>query len=309
MSRSLFTRKNSVKPDESKGPFHLDRFQNKPILFSLKANIRFDGDQVDEPIVAGHVANIRTGDHLHIQGTYNPDWWIGRKVEEHSPMRFIPTSLKLENLRAHLTEINKPGNLNKYLLRSRESGRAQRNGKTHCFDQKSNDDLKSGHSHLVKHEIRKKILLIRKPEVVPPYFVVPHVRPIILIGPSLKGSPVTDLIQAALLDFLKNRLGNKILVTKVGTDLSLAKRSVINNTSKRPILERKSSRNTDMIVIQNEIERIFELCKSLKLIVLDCDNINHPSQLTKTPLNPILVYLKISNLKVLYRLIKARQDL
>ncbi|XP_078346013.1 uncharacterized protein LOC144631457 isoform X2 [Oculina patagonica] len=139
----------------------------------------------------------------------------------------------------------------------------------------------------------------------PPYEVVPATRPIIVMGPSLRGYEVTDLMHRALYNFLKKRFSGKIHVYRTHADIGLSKRSKNNPSEKERFNITKTGGPRMTAEVQKEVERIYELTKGLNMVVIDCDVINHPSQLMDCSLAPIAVYIKMEP-AILEKLVKLR---
>ncbi|KFO34900.1 Voltage-dependent L-type calcium channel subunit beta-1 [Fukomys damarensis] len=311
------------KEAERQALAQLEKAKTKPVAFAVRTNVGYNPSPGDEVPVQGVAITFEPKDFLHIKEKYNNDWWIGRLVKEGCEVGFIPSPVKLDSLRLlqeqklrqNRLSSSKSGDNSSSSLGDVVTGArrptppASGNEVTNlAFEldplELEEDEMEPGEpggsaktsvsSVTTPPPHGKRIPFFKKTEHVPPYDVVPSMRPIILVGPSLKGYEV-----GAPEGWGLQR------VQKDGPQGVLTEAQPPGWPQRTTDLQGKPQRGAAPEV-QSEIERIFELARTLQLVALDADTINHPAQLSKTSLAPIVVYIKITSPKVLQRLIKSR---
>lgn len=78
-------------------------------------------------------------------------------------------------------------------------------------------------------------------EQIPPYDVVPVMRPVVFIGPSMKTYEVTDMMQKALVDYIKHRFESRIIIHRCNNDIG-SKRASLQGNGKKPLMEKTNSK-------------------------------------------------------------------
>jgi len=270
----------------------ISRAEQMDVAFAVRSNLTFNGFHDDDSPIHGKAVTFRASDCLHVKAKYNEDWWIGRVIKVDAPIGFIPTPMKLKKLAQEAA--NQQATKENIMRKTQNLEKDKKADKPPPETQaKPNSNSGSVESLAIPQTRVSEI----DTKAQGPYEAVPVTRPIVLCGPSLRGFEITDLMHKALIHALKKQFDDRLELFPIDEKCLKAFQTSIANTSNKGVYQ------TD--ALEDVVERVFLASRSFKLLFVDL-KINSPLPLRGSALAPILVHIKISNMKVLQNLIKHR---
>eukprot|EP00039_Didymoeca_costata_P004746 m.75896 g.75896 ORF g.75896 m.75896 type:complete len:394 (+) comp12527_c0_seq3:133-1314(+) len=276
------------------------------VLFTVHSNVAYDGVQDESPPEDGNPLSFQPGDFLQVVQIKNDEWWVARLIGDGPLCGYIPTpSAFIKKLRA----MSSYGKKNPYTMEAKSN-----------VPDSSRDADYTDHSPYGKDFLSVKygaeINRTNKPLERPfpnkhIYDIAPRIRPVLLVGPSRLGCPVTDKMQSALTSYLRIAFADSCKVAKVH------KWSIMSKTrmgALRPAdigLEVKHKGDAvidaEIVYEKEDVEFVKQCGREMKLPIfqVEAEDVN---LCRASSLMPIVVHIKVSDTRVFRRVARDVGD-
>eukprot|EP00051_Salpingoeca_urceolata_P021257 m.330728 g.330728 ORF g.330728 m.330728 type:complete len:447 (-) comp19766_c1_seq9:662-2002(-) len=316
-------------------PWELDDLPAGSVLFCIKSSVSYAGSRDNDCPVHNGGLDIRAGDVVQIFQVLDEEWWLGKVVGGGSRAGLVPTPRHfLEKHRAEMSNIAGPSrsrlrafstSQNQNRARARTAalfaaGAAALDGGDGVTQQ---DDAPSDTANVGRVLTSVNLFNPAAPtQYLPgcvtdvrhkqktPYKLAPKIRPIVLVGPSKHGHVVTDKMQRCLVGYLRTAFGAQCVYIRLESHANSSVKQP--QTSASPSVDSFDSNTpAPLLTASNHIwdpEDLFEIddiSNSGRLPIVQVD-VETPSVLREAPFMPLLIFVKISHIAVLTKLIKAR---
>eukprot|EP00040_Diaphanoeca_grandis_P025178 m.139154 g.139154 ORF g.139154 m.139154 type:complete len:384 (+) comp30040_c3_seq1:148-1299(+) len=245
-------------------------------LFTFRSNVMYNGHEDPTPPLFGQPISFKENDFVQVVQIATPDWWIGRVIGAEGVCKYIPSCS---------------------MFASKHYGEHQSYAKTRPDTNESDEaDTEtelpfSGMSFFTenKHPVHcttgyvptMVTRWVNKAAAV--YDLSPHIRPLIIVGPSAPKYELTKNMQASLTKYLQ---------------------ATFPNACQNFELDDPDQTASKQLTLK-QMDYIFEMAAKGKMALLHTQY-QDVNKLRSSAVMPILVLLKITNVSVLKKLLTNR---
>jgi len=287
-------------------------YQEGAILFCCKSNISYDEAELGG--ASDTAFSFSTGDYLQVVKIIDSDWWLARVFGGGATLGRMPAPTKFtEILKGHdsTDSKHKP-------VRRMSSFLSSSKGTDESMSEDEQTRRKRAAAQIGKNLLaspaNKKAGAARIARPFPSrpvYDLAPKIRPLVFVGPSKLGCPVTDRMQQALINYLELTFEG---VTSIAPVYTFGESKKMRTGGFRPLLtnagvdesgrpDERPLADINKLVDRRDIMFTRQAATEQKIPIYQIDP-EDVATLRYSTLMPVVIYIKISEGSVLTKLVK-----
>lgn len=286
---------------------------NKQVLFTFRSNVMYNCKEDANPPLYGQPISFAENDFLQVVKVASPEWWIARVIGSGAVCGYIPSPLCF--FKKHDPHYQDDATQRKWIHRVSASlvyRKGQGGQAGHTAIPRNNPRVFKSLSSVAtmfdsleippKGTIAADITTRWRNRKMSPYDLAPNVRPLVLVGPSSPGFEITDKMQQSLVAYLCASFPNKC------TALDIDKFADGNGGFKQDNTKAKKSKTKGPQRLNaQQMNAVFDVAATGVVPIL-CTKHQNVDMLRRSPVMPIIVFLRIGSSRVLSKLLKSREQ-